>query len=43
MECIQPTYVDLRKLRILDDAGVQGEKLKVVMRKLDSLGYIQGR
>ena len=43
MECIQPTNVDIRKRQILADAGVQGEKMKVVMRKLDSLGYIQGR
>ena len=43
MECIQPTGVDLRKHWILSDAGSQGKKLKFVMRKLDSLGYIQGR
>ena len=43
MDCIQPTDVDLRKCQIIDDSGVQGAKLKVVMRKLDSLGYIQGR
>ena len=43
MECIQPTNVDLRKRRILANAGVQGAKLRVVMQNLDSLGYIQGR
>ena len=42
MEWIQPTDVDLRKCRIIDNAGVQGSKLKVVMWKLDSLGYTQG-
>ena len=42
MECIQLTYVDLCKGRILDNAGGQGKQLRVVMQKLDSLGYIQG-
>ena len=42
MECIQPTDVDLRKVRILSDDEGQGKKLKVAIQNLDSLGYIQG-
>ena len=42
MECIQPTNVCLRKGFILTDGGDQGAKLKVAIRKLDILGYIQG-
>ena len=42
MECIRPTDNDLRKGRILADAGGQGEILKIAKRKLDSLGYIRG-
>ena len=41
MECIRPTDDDLRKGRILADAGGQGEILKIEKRKLDSLGYIR--
>ena len=40
MECIQPTDVDLRKVRILANSGGQGTKLKVDMREIYSLGYI---
>ena len=42
MECIKPTDVDLRKGWIIVNAVGQGAKMKVVMRMLDSLGYIQG-
>ena len=42
MECIRLTDDDLRKGRILADAGGKGTILKIVKWKLDSLGYIQG-
>ena len=42
MECIRPTDDDLRKFRILADAGGQGAILKIAKRKLDRLGYIRG-
>ena len=43
MECIQLTDAELRKGWILANAGGQGKKLKVAMRKIDSIRYIQGR
>ena len=42
MKCIQPIDVDLRKVRILDDAEGQGAKLKDTIQRIDILGYIQG-
>ena len=42
MECILPTDDDLRKVRILADAGGQGAILNIAKRKLDSLRYIRG-
>ena len=43
MECIQPTDVELCKVRILSDAGGQGAKMKIATWNIDILGYIQGR
>ena len=42
MEFIQPIDVYLCNGLILSDSGYQGAKLKLVMRELDSLVYIQG-
>ena len=42
MECIQQTDVDLCTVRIISDAGGLDKKLKVVMRNLYRLEYIQG-
>ena len=42
MECIQLTNDDLRKGRIIANAGGEGAIPKIENWKLDSLGYIQG-
>lgn len=43
MECINPSEDDLRKGRLIADAGGQGATMKIAKRKLDSLAYVRGR
>ena len=42
MECIQPTDDELRKDRIIANAGGEGAIPKIAKWKLDRLGYIRG-
>ena len=43
MEYIEPTEDDIWNGRIISDAGVKDSILKIVAKKIDMIGYIQGR